>query len=166
MRKCPRCQLGLFRAQVSEVNVMQCGKCQGNLIAPDRLNRIAATGNRTISDLMDDWRGYPPIDTQPKCRCPECHSMMEREKKRGGVKFDHFQCRDCNVLWLDPGEMEIYLLAYLVSDKGKEAQKFKDIHANMTDHEKAHLKKLIDALPEEIPDSGPYGGRYGDWPQF
>lgn len=109
---------------------------------------------------MEDWRSYSPIDTSAKCRCPECHSMMEKETKRGGVKFDHYQCRDCYVLWLDPGELELYLLAYLVSDKGKEALKFKEMHANMTDQEKAHLKKLIDSLPDEIAE--PYGGAFGN----
>ena len=156
--KCPRCNLPLIRVQMDDVNLNQCGKCQGNLVVPDRLTRLAATASKSVSDLMDDWREYPPIDTSAKCRCPECRSVMEKHDVKGGVKFEHSVCRACDWIWLDPGEIELYQLAYLVSDKGKEAKRFKEIHENMTPEQKAELHKLIGKLPDKIaePFSDPY----------
>ncbi len=57
------------------------------------------------------------------------------------------------MLWLDAGEVELFLLAYFASDKGQEARRLKGIHVNMTNHESAQLQRLIDALPDKIQDS-------------
>lgn len=155
MRKCPRCQIKLFATRISDVNVRQCGKCQGNLITLDRLNRLAVTRKRSVPELMKDWRGYPPVDTSGRCRCPQCRWTMEQHTERGGVKFDHYKCRECKLLWLDAGEVELYLLAYLISEKGQEAQRFKDIHQNMSEAEKKRLQAMIDALPDDVAETYP-----------
>ena len=113
---------------------------------------------------MTEWREIPPIDTESKVRCPQCRMMMVKQPKRGGVKFDHSLCEDCEMIWLDPGDIQLYQLAYLVSDKGKEAQKFKDIHAAMNDIERARLQQLIDELPEERSGvDNPYIDSGSDW---
>ena len=156
--KCPRCQVPLVRLQIENVNVRQCGLCHGNLIHPDRMNRLAATTTKSVTELMNDWRSYPQIKFEDRCKCPDCRAKMEKQKKRGGVKFDHEVCEACSLIWLDAGDLEIYQLAYLVSDKGKEAQRFKEIHQNMTEEQKIELKKLIDMLPVDAPqqNTNPY----------
>lgn len=85
---------------------------------------------------------------------------MEKETKRGGVKFDHYYCRDCGLVWLDPGEIELYQLAFLVSEKGQEAERFKAIHANMTEDERTRLEQMISGISDASSNglTNPYDG--------
>ena len=99
---------------------------------------------------MQRWKQRKLDDAPQKVRCPECRTMMERREKRGGINFDHFICRRCDWTWLDAGELELFQLGYLVSEKGQEAQRLKDLHEQMTPEEKELLQKAIDNLPDDL----------------
>ena len=158
--KCPRCQFLLTRCQVENVNFRRCDACHGKLFQLDRLNRLAATSRQSSEQLMETWHSYQPAPkTGNKVKCPECRYSMETCQQRFGVTFDHAYCNGCQMVWLDAGDLEIYLLAFQVSEKGKELQQFKKIHQSMPAEQKAELNRLIEKRPPD-PDqqtTNPYG---------
>ena len=144
--KCARCKMQLKRDLRDGERVDACEKCQCFLIRVTRLKRIRARGLRSPEQLMEDWREHAEIDVTPEVRCPRCRNMMDRRGIEGGNGIPQDSCKKCELMWCDPGELEIHLLAWSNSAKGKEAIQFKKIHESMSGHEKEVLENRIKSL--------------------
>ena len=74
---------------------------------------------------------------------------MERKKISAEKNIPQDYCSKCDLVWCDPGELEIHQLAWRSSEKGKEAIRFKEIHEEMTGDEKEILQNRINELPTQ-----------------
>ena len=63
----------------------------------------------------------------------------------GTLQFLIDQCRDCEHLWLDKGELAKLQVIYQYSEKGEEAERFRQRLATMSSQEKADFSIDLDA---------------------
>ena len=142
---CPSCKLKLQRIQYEGLNIRQCGECRGHLVTFSRLKSIQARRRNSENDLLDEVV-EEGVDTLDKLRCPTCLRRMEKRTKRmGTLQFLIDQCRDCEHLWLDKGELAKLQVIYQYSEKGEEAERFRQRLATMSSQEKADFSIDLDA---------------------
>ncbi len=116
-RACPRCRVGLQKADYEGAPIHACPRCRGALLGAGIIERIIARRNRrfTADEIIRarDWRelqsgGLHELCEFPPTRCPECggpthkafHSYMTR------VVVDRCASLDCGAVWYDGGELE------------------------------------------------------------
>jgi len=146
---CPSCKLKLDRIEYEGLNIRQCSDCRGQLLTVSRLKSIQARRRQSEDDLLDEVVNEG-TDTIDKVRCPACLRRMEKHRKRiGSLKFHIDRCRDCDHLWLDKGELAKLQVAFEYSEKGEEAERFRQRLANMSPQEKTAFQRRVDSLPEE-----------------
>lgn len=147
--KCPACKLKLRRIQYEGLFIRQCDSCRGHLVTLSRLKSIQARRRNSENDLLDEVVNEGS-DTIEKLRCPACLRRMEKRKKQmGSVHFFIDRCGDCDHLWLDKGELAKMQVIYEYSEKGEEAERFRQRLANMSAEDKAAMEQRIASLPEE-----------------
>jgi len=146
--KCPTCKFKLDRIQYEGLNIRQCNKCHGHLVTRSRLKSIQARRRHSENDLLNEVVNEG-TDTTDKLRCPACLRRMEKQKRKiGSLDFYIDRCRDCDHLWLDKGELAKLQVAFEYSEKGEEAERFRQRLANMSAVEKAAFQRRVDSLPE------------------
>ncbi len=147
--KCPACKSKLNRVQYEGIHIHQCSACFGHLVKFERLKTIEVRREKTEEALMDEMV-QSGEDTAEKIRCTRCLSNMEKRKKKIGP-WDFFidRCNRCKLTWLDAGELAKWQVIYQFSEKGEEAERFRQRLENMTPAEKAEYEERIANLPEE-----------------
>jgi len=138
------------REKVDGAKIFRCLDCGGLLIAKDSLLLLCARLERSDRELLEAWRQAHPIDTSDLVRCPKCRWKMERRAINHEIAIPQDYCRKCELIWCDPGELEMHQLAWRLSEKGKEAIRLKDLHRQMTDEEKEILAERIRSLPDFV----------------
>lgn len=148
MMKCPICKVKLTRKKYEEVAIHQCGDCQGTLLKFNRLKQIENRRDKLEEELMDEMVNSAE-DSRQKLRCSGCMSTMEkRRKKIGPWDFAIDRCNKCQLIWLDAGELAKMQVIFEFSEKGEEAERFRQRLKNMTPAEKAEYEERIANLPE------------------
>ena len=146
--KCPTCKVKLLRVQYEGINIRQCSQCQGSLLKPSRFKAIQSRRQKSEDELLDEIVNEGP-DSLGKLRCPECMLTMEKRKKTiGSFEFFIDRCYRCEFIWLDKGELAKWQIIFELSDKGEEAERFRQRLANMSAEDKAALDERIANLPE------------------
>ncbi len=146
---CPCCKIKLNRIQYEGLNIRQCKDCHGHLVTNSRLSSIQTRRRRSEDDLLHEVVNEGP-DTIEKLRCPACLRRMEkREKKIGSLRFFVDRCLDCQHIWLDKGELAKLQVAFEYSEKGEEAERFRQRLENMSEEEKAAFERRIGNLRED-----------------
>lgn len=146
---CPCCKIKLSRIQYEGLNIRQCKACHGHLVTHSRLSSIQTRRRRCEDDLLDEVVDEGP-DTTEKLRCPACLRRMEKRKKKiGSLKFFVDRCLDCQHVWLDKGELAKLQVAFEYSEKGEEAERFRQRLTNMSREDKAAFERRIGSLRED-----------------
>ena len=145
---CPSCKLKLARIQYEGLNIRQCTDCRGHLVTAHRLRSIQSRRRNTEDDLLDEVAAEG-IDTVEKLKCPACLRRMDKQKKKiGSLSFFIDHCGDCEHIWLDKGELAKLQVAFEYSEKGEEAERFRQRLANMSAADKAAFDQRVANLPE------------------
>lgn len=153
MMRCPRCALRLQKVNYQSVNVHCCSECSGILVGRDRLSRLAVTSRKTIVELIQDWEQRQLLPAVERPRCPECRIVMDAAASVGRGRFMFAECRKCQLLWMDPGDLEVWLIACLVQDFHRQAdqvqiQQFDTLLAGMQVDRQSLLIAKIPRLEE------------------
>ena len=106
MRSCPNCLARLERTTYEGQVVWKCGDCAGYLIASPRIEFIRKRTDVPLDELLSE--SLRTVRTEPReIQCPACLAWMDRRMTGGPLSIEIDCCRSCDLVWLDPGEIEI-----------------------------------------------------------
>lgn len=106
--QCPKCYGDMERVKAEAPQIDRCCQCHGlyihcitrNLL-PDMAALLALdTG---ANPLM------PHLDEMVFVECPGCDQIMDLRLQEGPVRIRFELCRSCNSVFLDAGELQLYL---------------------------------------------------------
>jgi len=115
MLKCPACHALLCAVEYEGQIVHVCPDCRGALVQEPRLERIKRRREQTWS-AEEEGRVAGEVAAADKAGwvpCPRCLVYMEKLKVSGaGHTFHLDRCGACQLIWLDPGELELLQIQY------------------------------------------------------
>jgi len=115
MLKCPACHVPLCGVEYEGQKVHVCPDCRGALVQEPRLERIKRRREQTWS-AEEEGRVAGEVAAADKAAwvpCPRCLVYMEKLKVSGaGHTFHLDRCVACQLIWLDPGELELLQIQY------------------------------------------------------
>ncbi len=103
---CPVCQTPPRMRLSSPMSLLYCTHCHGMLITTGQL--FFAAAGRTKREYRYWARSSQApreADTGRILRCPLCQYEMDEHLYGGGGNMDVDSCEQCNLLWLDRGEL-------------------------------------------------------------
>ena len=145
---CPLCSANLIRSKYEGLPVFACEKCSGYLVATRRVMDIEKGMVISPENLLQEARDEDRQDNKQRLRCPRCKRHMHKEHWKRLTSFHIDQCRDCELVWFDAGELAHLQLDYEVKPHVQEAVQFQDRHREMSEEEKAAFERDLAALPE------------------
>jgi Zn-finger nucleic acid-binding protein len=103
---CPACALPLAAATLGQRPASYCQRCRGLLL--DRATFVEVVQTRRA------WATTPPREPGPLDRsdlgreaaCPRCRARMATHPYYGPGRVVIDTCDACNLVWLDPGELD------------------------------------------------------------
>jgi Zn-finger nucleic acid-binding protein len=104
--KCPVCAAPMAQALLDDDHPVDfCAKCRGVL--------LPRTTFADVTNKRRAWATTPPAEPVPlerqalhrELRCPKCGGPFETYPNYGPGNVVIDSCRDCDVIWLDFGEM-------------------------------------------------------------
>jgi len=159
MRECPLCGVGLDRVEYEGFPVHTCPKCHGVLIDNRRIEDVKRKMEKPPAELVAEATADGAADTAGELACPRCNCAMAKEKafkdematSRAGLEsFSVDVCRQCDITWLDAGELAKIQIDYEQSPKGREARKRYVSYAELDDAEKEEfIRTMADAVPDQ-----------------
>jgi Zn-finger nucleic acid-binding protein len=101
---CPVCGIPLAVAAIESHELLYCVRCHGMLFSMEKFLPLV--------DVLREYRNWSRSSRAPRSadagrvlRCPLCKHEMDRHLYGGGGNMDVDSCEQCNVLWLDGGEL-------------------------------------------------------------
>ena len=144
--KCPVCGSGMKRILYEGFAVFRCMNCHGYLMADRRLENIRRSDKRSVELLKQEVTEQSGGDTAEKIRCPRCHRVMKKKFIAAPASLHIDACRDCEMLWLDGGELARLQLSHEISARGRDAAEFRRRHREMTPEQKAQFEQDLEKL--------------------
>jgi Zn-finger nucleic acid-binding protein len=101
---CPVCGIPLMHAALAKVRMRYCTRCRGMLIP-------MGTFMALVEELREGDPGTliastpDPHDLQRKINCPHCHRRMDTHFYNGPGNVIIDDCENCELNWLDHGEL-------------------------------------------------------------
>lgn len=129
MNNCPRCNSLLERKISGKIKYEHCSSCDGILIYEDQIRKIVRS-NKQGNEIRKSNK--TPIKDTISVKCPACTGKFI-QIKFNSIAID--KCIDCNLIWLDGGELEKYV-KYLQSIDPSSG---KNIFEDMTDYTFAEI---------------------------
>jgi Zn-finger nucleic acid-binding protein len=111
--QCPVCSVDLAPSFYEAAMIWACPECSGTSMTPDELQAI--TNNESAPRTEDERLAamdrasdkLPLLDNiRAQLTCPWCRAPMGRIVFDGNSGIGLDQCIACDVLWLDPGELQ------------------------------------------------------------
>lgn len=144
--KCPVCGSELKRILYEGFAVFRCMSCHGYLMAKRRLDNIKRSDKRPVELLKQEVTEQSGSDTAEEIRCPRCRRKMKKKFIVAPASLHVDTCRDCEMLWLDGGELARLQLAHEISDRGRDAAEFRRRHREMTPQRRAQFERDLAKL--------------------
>lgn len=156
--RCPACRtINLKRDTYEGVNVDKCPQCLGHLIPRLRSEGIQRRSKLSQEDLTTQVMLDRGEDTQKLLGCPRCGERMRKVNKARPTRFQIDLCRECDLLWLDGGELALLQLAYEDSAQGRESREMQRRHEEMSQERKRQLHNNMKQLPKPSFQRGVFG---------
>ena len=146
---CPSCRHLLTRTRYEDVNVFQCGKCRGHLVENHRVKTIERKLDKDLVALVGEIEAADGVDTVNKILCPRCRNRMMKKEIRAQRKFCVDECSNCDLVWLDGGELAEIQLAFGTNEQTVEVNRMRDRLASMTEAERNDYETRIANLVDK-----------------
>lgn len=104
---CPVCRLPLQAAAVEDETVCYCDRCRGFLAPMDAFGRIVAKRRARHGPNEQVAEPFDPAELERALHCPNCDGRMDAHPFPGGGNAVVDTCEECNLIWLDAGELAI-----------------------------------------------------------
>ncbi len=159
MRECPVCGVPLARVRYENFPLHRCATCHGVLVEHGRLEQIRRRMDTGIAELGREVEAEGAPGTAREIRCPKCHCPMEkqrafeRDRARFSAGIEAFGvdvCTQCDVTWLDGGELARIQLNYELSPAGIENRRH---YVRYSDLDPQEREAFLRAMAESVPDS-------------
>jgi Zn-finger nucleic acid-binding protein len=152
MKTCPACSGELVRTTYEKLPVFYCTGCAGHMVSSARLESIQRRTDTSQQALEEEAKGVQIQDERSErgaISCPKCAVPMLRETRSGGLEVEIDRCGNCDVVWLDPGEIAMLQLAYEASPKFKNAEAIRQRYDELqADPERlARFEHNVERLP-------------------
>ena len=122
-RTCPVCNVPLKPETYEGLLIQHCPQCQGHLIERARLEALQRIPQKTPAELETEAQAGFTGDTASPLRCPRCRvTMFKRPLSVPGIQLHLDLCLDCQLVWLDGGELAMAQLAYQATPKFRDTQ--------------------------------------------
>ncbi|MEW5758253.1 MAG: zinc metalloprotease HtpX [Candidatus Omnitrophota bacterium] len=124
-RLCPHCQINLIDIVCEGVLVLRCDKCEGVLLASNKISRMLIREDKLFSE---DTKKYAQTmleskikltsfrDIDPKnvwiLHCPQCNQKMRRHFLLDSYPVEIDECFKCGSIWFDKNELEAVQYIY------------------------------------------------------
>ncbi len=121
--ECPRCKGPLFHTYYKNVPLLRCGRCGGIIVREDRVLRLIAREQESITEkemeytqgAIDEERGkiyrggVSPgvVDPSMPLVCPRCGKTMQRRFFNFVTYTPVDYCPKCKLFFFDSGEIEM-----------------------------------------------------------
>ena len=118
---CPVCSMPLVSASVAEVMVRSCSRCRGLLAGVGDFSLIVKYLRDHVVGI-EEYR-HRPLERKEldrDVRCPKCRREMNTHPYYGPGNIDVDNCMNCELIWLDYGELRKITHA-AGRDRGQEA---------------------------------------------
>jgi len=102
---CPRCSSALNRSRYEGLPVFTCDNCNGYLVATRRVTDINRRRAKSPEDLKQEALVDGNKDSERALLCPRCQRPMDKEFWKGLASFHIDNCRNCEFVWFDAGEL-------------------------------------------------------------
>lgn len=122
-RNCPVCNVPLQPEAYEGLLIQRCPQCQGHLLEQTRFEALQRIPQKTLAELEAEARAGFAGDTPALVRCPRCHvTMLKWPLSVPGFDLHLDLCLDCQLVWLDGGELAMAQLVYQASPKFRDTQ--------------------------------------------
>lgn len=150
MRKCPLCQRELEFIQYEGFRIQGCPGCKGHFLEKRRLQSIERTKRLKPEELKEEASTDFRADTKKKISCPRCGISMDKRPIPSPVPICLDECRNCEAIWLDGGELALLQLAHEASRKSLNNEELKRRMAelNASPSRKREFEENLRNLPE------------------
>lgn len=160
---CPRCAEGieLARCDYEGFFTQTCPECRGFLLSPMNLRGIERKQETEQETLREESTEI--ADSPMDVYCPKCRKKMQKQRAPHGLAFKIDLCSQCNLIWLDNGELEAIQIAYEQSPAGQEALELRKRMENMSDERREEMEKNIAKAKDYFEcddDDPPFGNPY------
>ena len=104
-QQCPVCEVALKNAVLAGCSIEYCVQCRGMLVSMEEFGTLTAA--LRAQPVAGGVAPAPDAqDMERKIQCPKCHREMENHFFCGPGHVDMDSCENCEVNWMDAGEME------------------------------------------------------------
>jgi Zn-finger nucleic acid-binding protein len=104
-QSCPVCEIPLVRAAMGDTRFLYCERCRGMLVPMGAFMRL-------VEDLRAQQHASRPLpaldprDLERHLHCPACGGPMDTHRYLGPGNIVIDSCSECELNWLDRGEIE------------------------------------------------------------
>jgi Zn-finger nucleic acid-binding protein len=144
---CPRCLQTLDRCRYEGLPVFVCRACDGYLIRTHHVGSIKARRDKSTDELEDEAVGVAPQRFSDGLTCPRCLREMRPEPAPGPIDFHLDECRSCDIVWFDGGELARVQIHYEGSAGGRDMAELRERFHNMPAERRAEFERNLAALP-------------------
>jgi len=166
---CPLCIVPLDRVKYEGFPVHKCPKCNGVLIDNGKIENIKREMQAGTEELLHEANAGAAADAARELKCPGCNCTMTKERaferdlpqEMAGVQsFGVDVCGECNITWLDGGELAKVQLNYEHSPTGVESH---PQHVKYDELSPAEKEAFVRAMADSVPDTASsYASAFGD----
>ena len=127
MKNCPHCLCNLSPVSYEGLRVFRCEQCRGHLLPSRQLEAIKRLDQKTQDELMQEANTDYHGDGDAKIHCPRCRVTMRKHTiKLPGLTLQLDACRDCDLIWLDGGELALIQLGHESTPQFRNAQELRN----------------------------------------
>jgi Zn-finger nucleic acid-binding protein len=109
---CPLCTSSLVSAAILDVCIDSCPNCRGNLIHQSKMLPILRQVRPLEAALEEQDLPANPSELTRGLACPSCQKPMSAYPYGGPGNILIQGCADCQLIWLDYGELGRILRSY------------------------------------------------------
>jgi len=104
-RDCPLCHTSLAGALLDRQKVEACPKCLGILLSRSDFATVVTDRRARFRGADEFPRALDPRALGQEVDCPRCSQKMETHPYYGPGNVAIDSCRDCELVWVDCGEL-------------------------------------------------------------
>ncbi|MFQ6048068.1 MAG: zf-TFIIB domain-containing protein [Phycisphaerae bacterium] len=106
--RCPNCKVKTEPVSYEDVRVQMCGQCGGYWVDPLALKRILQSRQQQWPEPVKDRfiEMAEQSNTSRTILCLRCGLQMNKQQFKDWDDIVIDQCPRCQLIWLDPGELE------------------------------------------------------------